>query len=240
VATAVVAPITMRRGSQCPGCRQSGRPDRHRQVACAGLPAVHAAHAGSRGAWTQTGIRVVPPRLNGRRWGRVWQHGARRSRCRRRADHGGGRHRGRTDLDVIVERAAAPLSTSRPSPLAHGGRLSHRGRSRCGCRTGRHQRWPARVAPFPPPRGRTGQLRYHSATGTNGRRWGRVRQHVAIRPRRQADPGAASRAPAMVIVNTAAALTAKDMSSSRFSMSRSSPCHSPTITVSARTSRHPR
>jgi hypothetical protein len=35
----------------------------------------------------------------------------------------------------------------------------------------------------------------------------------------------------LVMVNTAASLTAKDMSSARFSMSRPSPCHSRTITV---------
>jgi hypothetical protein len=52
-----------------------------------------------------------------RRWGRVRQHGARSSRCRRRADHGGGRHRGLAVLDVQVERAAALMLEALAGPV---------------------------------------------------------------------------------------------------------------------------
>lgn len=97
------------------------------------IPAVPAAHAGTRGAWAQSGT-WAPSGSNGRRWGRVRQHGARRSRCRRRTDHGGGHHRGLVELDEQVATAgpdAARLALCIPHLTVSARTSQHPRQSRC-------------------------------------------------------------------------------------------------------------
>jgi hypothetical protein len=115
---------------------------RHRQRPAQGRPVVLTTHAGRGVTYTEDARRtrrhtrrlgsvwyLAPSGSNGRRWGPVRQLGARRSRCRRRADHGGGRRRVPAALDEQVERAAAGAdldalaAISVSFPHHHGGRL---------------------------------------------------------------------------------------------------------------------
>jgi hypothetical protein len=56
------------------------------------------------------------------------------------------------------------FSMSRSSPCILDGLLGRRGRSRCGCRTVRHQRWPARCPRRTPGSTRSGR-RHHARPG---------------------------------------------------------------------------
>jgi hypothetical protein len=112
---------------------------RHRQRPAQGRPVVLTTHAGRGVTYTEDARRtrrhtrrlgpvwyMAPSGSNGRRWGRVRQHGARSSRCSSRADHGGGRRRGLAVLDGLVGLAAAAwFSISRlPPPVQDGGSSS--------------------------------------------------------------------------------------------------------------------